>query len=57
MRDYSREFAAQCSAMPDILDGTIEPGKVFDATTDIDGIPNGYQDMDDRKTLKVYVKL
>jgi threonine dehydrogenase-like Zn-dependent dehydrogenase len=57
VRDYSREFAAQCSAMPDILDGTIEPGKVFDATTDIDGIPNGYQDMDDRKTLKVYVKL
>jgi threonine dehydrogenase-like Zn-dependent dehydrogenase len=42
--------------MPDILDGTIEPGKVFDATTDIDGIPNGYQDMDDRKSLKVYVK-
>jgi threonine dehydrogenase-like Zn-dependent dehydrogenase len=42
--------------MPDILDGTIEPGKVFDATTDIDGIPNGYQDMDNRKTLKVYVK-
>jgi threonine dehydrogenase-like Zn-dependent dehydrogenase len=42
--------------MPDIVDGTIEPGKVFDATTDIDGIPNGYQDMDDRKSLKVYVK-
>ncbi|MFD6059594.1 zinc-binding dehydrogenase [Rhodococcus wratislaviensis] len=42
--------------MPDILDGTIEPGKVFDATTGIDGVPAGYQDMDDRKSLKVYVK-
>ncbi|MFF1460416.1 zinc-binding dehydrogenase [Streptomyces sp. NPDC058330] len=42
--------------MPDILDGTIEPGKVFDATTDLDGIPAGYQDMADRKSLKVLVK-
>ncbi|MFD4646796.1 hypothetical protein ACFWO9_10790, partial [Streptomyces sp. NPDC058441] len=25
--------------MPDILNGTIEPGKVFDATTDLDGVP------------------
>ncbi|MFE5409532.1 zinc-binding dehydrogenase [Microbacterium sp. NPDC056569] len=41
--------------MPDILDGTIEPGKVFDATTDLDGVPAGYQDMDDRKTLKVLI--
>jgi threonine dehydrogenase-like Zn-dependent dehydrogenase len=41
--------------MPDILDGTIEPGKVFDATTDIDGVPAGYQDMDDRKSLKVLI--
>ncbi|MFE9207302.1 hypothetical protein [Micromonospora sp. NPDC007230] len=42
--------------MPDILDGTIEPGKVFDATTDLDGVPAGYQDMDDRKSLKVLIK-
>lgn len=41
--------------MPDILDGTIQPGKVFDATTDLDGIPAGYQDMDDRKSLKVLI--
>lgn len=41
--------------MPDILDGTIDPGKVFDATTDLDGVPAGYQDMDDRKTLKVLI--
>jgi threonine dehydrogenase-like Zn-dependent dehydrogenase len=42
--------------MPDILDGSIEPGKVFDATTDLDGVPRGYQDMDDRKSLKVMVR-
>ena len=42
--------------MPDILDGTIEPGKVFDATTGLDGVPAGYQDMADRKSLKVLIK-
>ncbi|MET7275450.1 alcohol dehydrogenase catalytic domain-containing protein [Streptomyces flaveolus] len=42
--------------MPAILDGTIEPGKVFDATTGLDGVPAGYQDMADRKSLKVLVK-
>jgi threonine dehydrogenase-like Zn-dependent dehydrogenase len=42
--------------MPDILDGTIEPGKVFDVTAGLDGIPAGYQDMADRKTPKVLMK-
>ncbi|TDC64691.1 zinc-binding dehydrogenase [Streptomyces hainanensis] len=42
--------------MPDILDGTLEPGKVFDATTTLDGIPGGYRDMADRKALKVLVR-
>ncbi|WP_101790958.1 zinc-dependent alcohol dehydrogenase family protein [Nonomuraea indica] len=41
--------------MPDILGGAIEPGKVFDATTDLDGVPAGYRDMADRKTLKVLI--
>ncbi|MFE5136930.1 hypothetical protein ACFRDV_04535 [Streptomyces fagopyri] len=42
--------------MPDILDGLIEPGKVFDATTDLDGVPAGYQDMACRESLKVLAK-
>jgi threonine dehydrogenase-like Zn-dependent dehydrogenase len=42
--------------MPDILNGTIEPGKVFDATTGLDGIPAGYQDMADRTSLKVLIE-
>jgi threonine dehydrogenase-like Zn-dependent dehydrogenase len=41
--------------MPDILNGVIEPGKVFDATTNLDGIPAGYQDMDERMALKVLI--
>ncbi|MGW0889557.1 alcohol dehydrogenase catalytic domain-containing protein [Saccharopolyspora sp. NPDC002578] len=42
--------------MPAILDGTIEPGKVFDATTGLDGVPDGYRDMDRRTSLKVLVE-
>ena len=42
--------------MPDILDGALEPGRVFDATTDLDGVPAGYRDMDERRSLKVLVK-
>lgn len=42
--------------MPAVLDGTIEPGKVFDATTGLDGVPAGYRDMADRKSLKVLVE-
>ncbi|RKT88280.1 Threonine dehydrogenase [Saccharopolyspora antimicrobica] len=42
--------------MPAILDGTVNPGKVFDATTDLEGVPTGYRDMDERKSLKVLVR-
>lgn len=43
--------------LPDILDGTIEPGKVFDVETDLAGVPGGYRDMDERRSLKVLVRL
>ena len=42
--------------MPDILDGKIEPGKVFDVTTDLEGVPAGYKQMDERTSLKVLIK-
>ncbi|MFD9734591.1 zinc-binding dehydrogenase [Umezawaea sp. NPDC059074] len=42
--------------MPDILDGVVEPGKVFDTTTDFDGVPAAYQAMADRTSLKVLIK-
>jgi threonine dehydrogenase-like Zn-dependent dehydrogenase len=42
--------------LPPILDGTMEPGKVFDAVTDLDGVPGAYRDMADRKALKVLIR-
>jgi len=42
--------------LPDILEGRIEPGRVFDSTVDIDGVPEGYRAMNDRESIKVLVK-
>lgn len=42
--------------LPDILEGRIEPGRVFDRTVDLDGVPDGYRAMNDRESIKVLVK-
>jgi threonine dehydrogenase-like Zn-dependent dehydrogenase len=42
--------------LPDVLEGRIEPGRVFDRTTDLDGVPEGYRAMNDREALKVMIK-
>ena len=42
--------------LPDILEGRIEPGRVFDRTVDLDGVPDGYRAMNDRESIKVMVK-
>jgi threonine dehydrogenase-like Zn-dependent dehydrogenase len=42
--------------LPDILDGTIEPGRVFDRTIGVEDIPDGYRAMADREALKVLIQ-
>lgn len=42
--------------LPDVMDGGIEPGKVFDRTIPLDQTPDGYRAMNDREALKVLVK-
>jgi hypothetical protein len=42
--------------LPDVLDGAIEPGQVFDRVTNLDGVPDGYRAMDDREAIKVMVE-
>src|SRR5438128_7598668 len=42
--------------MPDVLEGRIEPGRVFDRVTDLDGVPDGYRAMNDREAIKVMVE-
>ena len=42
--------------MPDVLEGRIEPGLVFDRTTRIEGVPDGYRAMNDRQAIKVMIE-
>ncbi|GIE92102.1 zinc-dependent alcohol dehydrogenase family protein [Actinoplanes regularis] len=42
--------------MPDILDGKLEPGRVFDRTVGLDEVPDAYRAMDQREALKVLVR-
>jgi alcohol dehydrogenase len=43
--------------MEDILEGTLDPSPVFDLTIDLNGVPEGYAAMDERRALKVLVKI
>lgn len=42
-------------AVTQVLDGVIDPGKVFDRTVALDEVPAGYAAMNDRTALKVMV--
>jgi threonine dehydrogenase-like Zn-dependent dehydrogenase len=42
--------------LPDVLDGRIDPGRVFDRTVGLEGVPDGYRAMNEREALKVMIK-
>jgi threonine dehydrogenase-like Zn-dependent dehydrogenase len=42
--------------MPDILDGRMEPERVFDRTIGLDKVPDGYRAMADRESRKVLIQ-
>ena len=42
--------------LPDVLEGRIEPGRVFDRVVGLDDTPDGYRAMNEREALKVMVK-
>jgi threonine dehydrogenase-like Zn-dependent dehydrogenase len=49
VRAYIKEL------LPDILEGRIEPGRVFDRAIALDGVPDGYRAMNERESIKVLV--
>jgi threonine dehydrogenase-like Zn-dependent dehydrogenase len=49
VRSYIQEL------LPDILEGRIEPGRVFDRSVGLDGVPDGYRAMEARESIKVLV--
>ena len=42
--------------LPDVLEGRIQPGRVFDQVTNIEGVPDGYRAMNERKSIKVMIE-
>lgn len=41
--------------LPDVLEGRIQPGRVFDRVVGMDDVPAGYRAMDQREAIKVMV--
>ena len=42
--------------LPDVLEGRIEPGRVFDRVIGLEEVPDGYRAMNDREAIKVMVQ-
>ncbi|MDB4906105.1 MAG: Threonine dehydrogenase [Gemmatimonadetes bacterium] len=38
------------------MEGRINPGRVFDRVTTLDGVPEGYRAMNDREAIKVMIQ-
>src|SRR3989449_3370828 len=49
-RAYIEEF------LPDVLEGRIEPGRVFDRVIRLDEVPDGYGAMNEREAIKVLIE-
>ena len=43
--------------LPDVLEGNIEPGRVFDRVIGLEEVPDGYRAMNDREAIKVMIDL
>ena len=42
--------------LPDVLEGRINAGRVFDRTVSLDQVPGGYRAMNEREAIKIMVK-
>src|SRR2546421_6898858 len=42
--------------LPDVLEGRIEPGRVFERVVRLDEVPDGYRAMNDREAIKVMIE-
>jgi threonine dehydrogenase-like Zn-dependent dehydrogenase len=42
--------------LPDVLEGRIEPGRVFDRAIGLEDVPDGYRAMDKREAIKVLIE-
>jgi len=43
--------------LPDVLNGAINPGRVFDYVTDLNGVRDAYEAMDERRAVKSLIRI
>ena len=43
--------------LPDVHEGGIEPGRVFDQATNLEGVPDGYRAVNEREAIRVLIEL
>jgi threonine dehydrogenase-like Zn-dependent dehydrogenase len=43
--------------LDDVLEGRINPGRAFDYETDLDGVPEAYAAMDERRAIKALIRI
>jgi len=43
--------------LEDVLEGRIQPGRVFDFETELDGIVEAYRAMDERRAIKSLLRI
>lgn len=56
-RCASQRRLARGKLLPDVLEGRIELGRVFDRVVSLDEAPDGYRAMNEREALKVLIAL
>jgi threonine dehydrogenase-like Zn-dependent dehydrogenase len=42
--------------LPDVFEGGIDPGRVFDRVGRLDDVPDGYRAMNEREAIKVLIE-
>jgi threonine dehydrogenase-like Zn-dependent dehydrogenase len=42
--------------LPDVLEDRIQPGRVVDHVTNIDGVPDGYRVLNEREAVEVMIE-
>ena len=43
--------------LDDVLEGRIDPGRVFDYATDLDGVVGAYEAMNERRAVKALLRI
>jgi hypothetical protein len=56
LRSRSARPAVGTGRGPGVLEGSIQPGRVFDRTIRLDQAPDGYRAMDNREALKILIR-